>query len=78
MHIDQPILELYFNSLLFMKCLQKPCCKSSSLLFPVNLEMSLSVGCWESYGVSRQRRPGADRHIFRAHGLMTELLQLGK
>lgn len=78
MHIDQPISELYFKDLLFMKCLQKPCRKSSSLLFPVNLEMSLSVGCWESYGVSWQRRPRVDRHIFRAHGLMTELLHLGK
>lgn len=61
-----------------MICLQKQCCKSPSLLFPVNLEMSLSVGCCESYGVPWRRRPGVDRHLFGAHGLMTELLQMGK
>lgn len=62
-----------------MKRLEKPCCKSPSLLFPVNLEMSPSPwGCCESYGVSWRRRPEVDRHLFGARGLMTELLQMGK
>lgn len=73
-----PMWELYFNNPLFMKCLHKPCCKSPSLLFPVNLEMSFSVGCYESYGVLWRRRPEVDRHLFRARSLTTELHQMGK